>query len=506
MNCHGAGGSERDWQAAALRDNRHRMSDPQGQLIDAVRARFGDRAVIEDPHDLAPWLNDWRGRYHGRARAMLAPGSAAEVAAIVGMAHTASVALVPQGGNTSMVGGATPPADGSALILSTRRLNRIRSIDAAANLAVAEAGVVLADLHAAAIAVERRFPLTLGARGSATIGGLVSTNAGGTQVLRFGTMRALVAGIEAVLPDGSLHDGLSALKKDNRGYDLKELLVGAEGTLGVVTAATLRLVPAVAARAVAWAGVASPMAALALLRRIEAQTDAVESFEIVPQVSHDLVLRHIPATRAPLAAPHPWHVLIEATAASGAAEAPAALLERLLAPALGDGTVADAAIAASEAQAEAFWKLRDSISEAERAHGPAVQHDISVPVDAMPRFMVDAAAACEARFPGTSASGFGHLGDGNVHFHVRAPAGVDGEAWYAEQAPLITPFVNDLVVAAGGSISAEHGIGQMKLAELERLSSPVRLASLRAIKAAFDPQGLMNPGKLVALAPGARAP
>lgn len=482
------------------------MSDPQPKLIESVRARFGAKAVIDDPHDIAPWLTDWRGRYRGRAAAILAPGSTAEVAAIVALARAAGVALVPQGGNTSMVGGATPPVDGSALILSTRRLNRIRSIDPEAGLAVAEAGVILTDLHAAALAVGRRFPLTLGARASATIGGLASTNAGGTQVLRFGTMRSLVAGIEAVLPDGSVHDGLAALKKDNRGYDLKELLVGAEGTLGIVTAATLRLVPAVAARAVAWCGLAHPAAALDLLRRIEAQTDTVESFEIVPQVSLDLVLRHIPGTRAPLDGGHPWHVLIEATAAEGASEAPAALLERLLAPVLAEGAVADAVIAASEAQAEAFWKLRDSISEAERANGPAVQHDISVPVDAMPRFMVEAAAACEASFPGTSASGFGHLGDGNVHFHVRAPAGVDGERWYAEEAPRITPFVNDLVVAAGGSISAEHGIGQMKLGELERLSSPARLAALRAIKAAFDPDALMNPGKLVALAPARVAP
>ena len=482
------------------------MTEPQNALITVVRARFGAKAVIVDPHDVAPWLSDWRGRYHGRAAAILAPGSTEEVAAIVGLAHDAGVALVPQGGNTSMVGGATPPADGSALILSTRRLNRIRSVDADAGLAIAEAGVILADLHAAALAVGRRFPLTLGARGSATIGGLVSTNAGGTQVLRFGTMCSLVAGVEAVLPDGSVHDGLAALKKDNRGYDLKELLVGAEGTLGIVTAATLRLVPAVAARAVAWCGLASPADALALLRHMEAKTNTVESFEIVPQVSLDLVLRHIPGTRAPLGGVHPWHVLIEATAADGAAEVPTALFERLLAPALADGMVADAVIAASEAQADAFWKLRDSISEAERANGPAVQHDISVPVEAMPRFMVEAAAACEARFPGTSASGFGHLGDGNVHFHVRAPAGVDGERWYAEEAPRITPFVNDLVIAAGGSISAEHGIGQMKLGELERLSSPARLAALRAIKAAFDPGALMNPGKLVALAPARAAP
>jgi len=385
-------------------------------------------------------------------------------------------------------------------------MNHVRRVDPDANLAIAEAGVILADLQGAVEAAGRRFPLTLGARGSATIGGLASTNAGGTQVLRFGTMRALVAGIEAVLPDGSVHDGLAALKKDNRGYDLNQLLVGAEGTLGVITAVTLRLVPSIAARAVAWVGVDSPQVALALLRRLETATDTVESFEIVPQISLGLVLAHIPDTRSPIAGKHPWHVLIEAVSSDAAAEAPSLLLERLLGSALSDGLVADAVIAASEAQADAFWRLRDSISEAERASGPAVQHDISVPVDAMPDFMTRGAAAVEARFAGTHASAFGHLGDGNVHFHVRAPTDADAKSWYADEAPQITPFVNDLVVAAGGSISAEHGIGQMKLGELERLSSPARIAALRGIKSGLDPHHIMNPGKLVPLAPAPAAP
>ena len=421
------------------------------------------------------------------------------------MAGAARVPLVPQGGNTSMVGGATPPADGSALILSLRRMNRLRALSPEDNLAVAEAGVILADLHEAALAQGRRFPLTLAARGSATSGGLVSTNAGGTQVLRFGTMRSLVAGIEAVLPDGSIHAGLQPLRKDNRGYDLTQLLIGAEGTLGVVTAAALRLVPAIAARAVAWVGLESPHAALALLRAMEARTQAIESFEIVPGDSLALVLEHIPGTRAPLAGTHRWHVLIEAVSDDADAEPPAQLLERLLADALRSGAAADAVIAASEAQAEALWKLRDSLSEAERASGPAVQHDISVPVADMPRFMIEAAAAAEARFPGTHATAFGHLGDGNVHFHVRAPRGAERTRWYTEEAPVITRFVHDHVGAAGGAISAEHGIGQMKRAELERLGPPARLAVLRAIKTALDPAGICNPGKLVPLAPD-RAP
>ncbi|KQS04036.1 hydroxyacid dehydrogenase [Sphingomonas sp. Leaf357] len=474
------------------------MTPAQSALIEAVRTALGPKAVITDPAAIDPWLHDWRGRYHGATPAILAPDDTSGVATIVRLAAEHRVALVPQGGNTSMVGGATPPADGSALILSLRRLDRVRSLDADDNLAIAEAGVILSDLHDAALAAGRRFPLTLGAKGSATIGGLSSTNAGGTQVLRFGTMRGLIAGVEAVLPDGLVHDGLSALKKDNRGYDLNQLLIGAEGTLGVITAVTLRLVPAIAARAVAWIGLASPIDALTLLRRLEAHTQAIESFELLPDDSLAAVLRHVPQTRAPLAGDHPWHVLIEAVATDRQAEPPATLLERLLAPALETGLIADATIAASEAQAEAFWRIRDSISESERATGPAAQHDISVPVAAMPRFMIDAAAACDARFPGTHASGFGHLGDGNVHFHVRAAPGTDPAHWYAEQAPVVTRFVHDLVVAAGGSISAEHGIGQMKLAELERLSAPARLAALRAIKAGLDPHGLMNPGKLVA--------
>ena len=465
-------------------------------MIEDLAPRLSPRSIVTDPDAIAPWLVDWRKRFRGAAPALLAPESTAEVAAIVAAAAHHGVALVPQGGNSSMVGGATPPPDGSALILSLRRMNRIRRLDPASGLAVAEAGVILSDLNDAALAAGRRFPLTLGARGTATIGGLVSTNAGGTQVLRFGTMRGLVAGVEAVLPDGSVHDGLAALRKDNRGYDLTQLLVGAEGTLGIVTAATLRIVPAVAARAVGWAGVASPHAALALLRRLEARTDALESFELLPEESLRAALAHLSA-QPPLVGRHPWHVLIEATAGEGQGD-PAQLLETLLGEALEAGNAADAIVAASEAQAQAFWRLRDSLSDAERAQGPAVQHDISVPVEAMPDFMIDAATACDARFPGTHASGFGHLGDGNVHFHVRAPAGVDPVRWYAEDAPGITRFVHDLVVAAGGSISAEHGIGQMKLGELARLSSPARMAALRAVKAAFDPQGLLNPGKLVA--------
>ena len=472
------------------------MRSAQQSLIDQIRGRFGERAAITEAADIEPWLTDWRGRWHGQAAAILQPSTTEEVAAMVAMAGEQGVALVPQGGNTSMVGGATPPEDGSALILSMRRMNRIRSIDAGATLAVVEAGVILQTLHETVAAEGLRFPLTLGARGSATIGGLISTNAGGTQVLRFGTMRGLVDGLEAVLPDGTIHDGLSGLKKDNRGYSIDQLLVGAEGTLGVITAARLKLFPAIHSRAVAWLGLDSPQAALDVLRTMQAQTSSIEGFEILPQESLEAVLDHVSGTRAPLSTDQPWHVLVEATVDRADAEQPSDLLARLLAPLVESGMIGDAAISASEAQAEAFWRIRDSLSEAERtAFGPATQHDVSVPVEIMPSFMASAAAEVEKAFPGTHASGFGHLGDGNIHFHVRAAERGDPD-WIDREGPAVTRMVHDLVTAAGGSISAEHGIGQMKKDELERLS-PERFRQLRAIKVALDPQGIMNPGKLV---------
>ena len=472
-----------------------RMADGEARLIAEAERRLGPKAVVTDPAEIEPWATDWRGRVHGAAPAMLAPASTEEVVEIVKLAAEHRVPLVPQGGNTGMVAGATPAADGSQILLSMRRMNRIRSVSAENRIVVAEAGVVLATLHDAANEVGMRFPLTIGSRGSCTIGGLTSTNAGGTQVLKFGMMRSLVAGVEAVLSDGSVHDGLTALKKDNRGYSLDQLLIGAEGTLGVVTAVALRLVPAVAARAVAWAAVASPEKALELLRFLDARTTAVEGFELVPEDSLQLVLKHIPGTRAPLSGAHPWHVLVEATTADGDHHI-GAELERLLGEALRQGIIADATIAANEGQAEAFWKIRDAISEAERAEGQTLAHDISVAVADMPRFIALASAEVQRRFPGVIASGFGHLGDGNIHFHVRAASHAAPD-WYEREGEAISRLVDDLVTAAGGSISAEHGIGQLKRAEFERLAPPGRIHALRAIKQALDPLGIMNPGKLI---------
>jgi FAD/FMN-containing dehydrogenase len=411
------------------------------------------------------------------------------------------VPIVPQGGNSGMCGGATPDESGRALLLSLRRMNAIRRLDASAREAVCEAGVILQTLHEAAAAEGLRFPLTLGGKGSATIGGLISTNAGGTQVLRHGSMRAQVLGIEAVLADGSVFDALTPLKKDNRGFDLKQLLIGSEGTLGIVTAATLRLLPALADRAVLWAGLGAVSDAPKLLEHAERVAgEALEGFELMPRHSLEAVLAHVKGSRNPLQGAHAWHVLIELAADAAHAEALPALAQTLLESAFEAGLVEDATIAANEAQAEAFWLLRDEIAPAERALGPAMQHDISVPVARMAAFIEETAPQVEARFPGTRVVAFGHLGDGNVHYHVLAPEGAVPGQWEQTDGKKISHLVHDLVTQWHGSISAEHGIGQLKRDELERLGDPVQLHLMRAVKHALDPQGLLNPGKLVPLA------
>ncbi len=484
---------------------------PSPALMARLLERLGPSGFSTDPADLAPWLTDWRRRLTGSAAALVSPADAEEAAFVVAVAAAEGVAIVPQGGNSSMVGGATPAGIGSdgegrALLVSMRRMKAIRSVSAADNAVVAEAGVVLSDLHAAAETQGRRFPLSLAAKGNATVGGLISTNAGGTQVLRFGPMRSLVLGLEAVLPDGSMLRGLAPLRKDNRGYDLKQLLIGGEGTLGLVTAATLKLVPAIGERAVAWVGLSDPAQALSLLRRLEERLgEAVESFELVPAEGLALVLRHIPDTRAPLAADWLWNVLVEAVAPVG--DTPLCdRLEAALAEALETGLIGDATLAANEAQAEAFWKLRESMSEAEARDGIAAKHDISVTVADMPAFMARASAAVVERFPGARPIAFGHLGDGNVHFNVRAPSGGDDKIWFKETAADVSRFVHSLVTETGGSLSAEHGIGRFKRADFLHLVDPARLAAMMAVKRALDPAGIMNPGALLPLAEAASGP
>lgn len=467
-------------------------------FLEEAAALLGPRGLTRDPELVDPWLTDWRGRFTGKACAMASPASTGELAELVRLCSAHQVPIVPQGGNSGMAGGATPDNSGQALLLSLRRMNAVRALDPDGRKITCEAGLVLQELHEAAATAGLRFPLTLGGKGSATVGGLISTNAGGSQVLRHGSMRALVLGLEAVLADGRVFSMLTPLKKDNRGFDLKQLLIGSEGTLGIVTAATLKLLPAIAERVVIWAGLPSLGAARSLLLHCENSVgEALEGFEVLPGDCLDAVLAHLPGSRAPLAGEHAWHALIEVVADESTASSLRDRCEAMMADAFEKDLLEDAVIAASEAQAEALWLLRESIAPAERERGPAVQHDISVPVERMPEFVEAAVPRIEADWPGTQAVAFGHLGDGNVHFHVIAPEITDPLAWHERDGKAISRQVHDLVTDWGGSISAEHGIGQLKRDELARLGDPVALAMMHSIKQALDPKGLLNPGKLV---------
>lgn len=451
------------------------------------------KAFTDDASEMAPWLSDWRGRVHGRAAAMLSPATTAEVQAIVRLCADARQPLTLQGGNSGQCAGATPDASGDMILLSLRRMNRIRRIDVDAQLLFADAGVILAHAHNAAGAQGLRFPLTLGGKGSATLGGLVATNAGGTQVLRHGSMRALTRGLEVVLADGSLLDVMTPLTKDNQGPDPKQIFIGGEGAFGIVTGVTLQLCAAVREHGVGWISVATPDAALTALRRMTSELGAMlEGFEILPEAALTHVLAHIPGTRRPVATAGPWHILVEAVG-DGAGVA----LESALASRMAERIASDATIAASEAQAADFWRIRDSISEAERAIGPAMQHDISVPVDAMPDFLTMVPAELTALFADVTCLAFGHLGDGNVHFHVRPPLGCDANAWIATHGGHVARAVYAAAISRGGSLSAEHGIGRSKRAIFGELGDPARIAILRGLKAALDPNGLLNPGVLI---------
>ena len=459
--------------------------------LHAIAAAVGD-GWSDDAGVLAPHLVDWRGRVHGAAEMIVWPRTTAQVAAVVRAAAAGQVALVPQGGNTGLAGGATPAASGGAVIVSLARMAAIGAVDRAGLTLTVEAGAILADVHAAAAAAGTTFPLDLAAKGSATIGGLVATNAGGVQVLRHGTMRARVAGLEAVLASGAVLGQLSPLVKDTGGYDIKQLLIGSEGTLGIITRVALRLAVMPRVRVVAWAGVSSPDAALALLARLRGDLgDVVDSFELIPLAGVDLVAAH--GQRPPLNIAAPWQVLIELQSVAVAPGLAAALADALAA-----ADVADAVIAQSDAQAAALWRVRETLPEAERRDGVAVKHDIALPVPALPAFVAAATPAIEAQWAGSRVLAFGHVGDGNLHYNVRAPVGADSAAWVATYGAAVTRAVNDRVVAMGGSIAAEHGIGQIKVAELARVGDPARLAAMRAVKAALDPLGIMNPGKVIA--------
>jgi len=457
-------------------------------VIARLKASLGEKGWSQDPERLAPKLVEWRDRWSGTTPFLALPGSTKDVAAVVAICAQAGVAITPQGGNTGLVGGQIPDGE---ILLSTERLRAVRDVDPTDDVLVAEAGVTLAQAHEAALGVGRRFPLSLASEGSATIGGLVSTNAGGTAVLRYGTMRDLVLGVEAVLPNGKIWNGLKRLRKDNTGYDLKQLLIGAEGTLGVVTAASLKLFPIPVSRAVAFAGCGSVAAAVRLLERAKTETgETVEAFELICRLGVELAVRHLPKIREPLESRPPWCVLIETAAAqSGLAET---AMERLLTAGLEEGLILDASIAQNEAQARGFWALREGQSAAQKPEGPAWKHDVSVPISEIARFIEEASAALEARFPGVRIDAFGHVGDGNIHFDVLAPAGGGAKAHLARRDEG-AHIVHDLVMSLGGSISAEHGLGTMKTAEAASYKSSVELEAQRAIRAALDPKRIMNP-------------
>ncbi|MBK7022226.1 MAG: FAD-binding oxidoreductase [Sulfuritalea sp.] len=462
-------------------------------FLDGLRAIVGATRVLTGAEDVAPFCTDWRGRYTGAASCIVLPGTADEVAAVVRTCAAAGVAMVPQGGNTGLCGGATP-IGGEVVVVALTRLNRIRAIDADNNSITVEAGCTLHVVQEAAHAADRLFPLSLAAEGSATIGGNLATNAGGVQVLRYGNARELTLGLEVVLADGRIWNGLRALRKDNTGYDLKHLFIGAEGTLGLITAATLKLFPRPRARATAWVAVPGPAAAVALLGRLrDAAGDNVTAFEIIGRPALDLVLKHIPGARDPLSGKPAWQVLVEL---SGARADLAATLESALADAVADGLAADAVLAASEAQAAALWALRENISEAQKIEGVSIKHDIAVPVSRIAEFIARADAALAAAFPGVRIVCFGHIGDGNLHYN-QSRAEAESNAEFIARTGAVNRVVHDLVHELGGSISAEHGLGQLKREEILRYKSGIEMDMMRAVKRALDPRGLMNPGKLL---------
>jgi FAD/FMN-containing dehydrogenase len=460
----------------------------RADVISRLKAVLGEGGWSEDPERIAPKLVEWRDRWSGTTPFLALPRSTEAVAAVVGVCAEAGQAITVQGGNTGLVGGQIPQGE---ILLSTERLSAIREVEPYDDVLVAEAGVTLSQVHGAAAQVRRRFPLGLASEGSATVGGFVSTNAGGTQVLRYGTVRNLVLGLEAVLPNGEVWDGLKRLRKDNTGYDLKQLLIGAEGTLGVVTAASLKLYPVLHSRAVAFVGLSSPKDALELLARAkDAAGGAVEAFELMGRLGVEFALRNIAGTRDPLAGRHPWYVLVElASGEPGAAER---AMERLLEEAAEAGLVADAAVAQTETQAKALWAIRENQSPAQKPEGATWKHDVAVPVSQVPAFLAQADAAMRAFAPGCRIAAFGHVGDGNIHYDVLRPDG-GSDAEHSARRDEGSRIVHDIVAALDGSISAEHGLGAMKTAEGARYKSAVELEALRAIRTALDPRRILNP-------------
>ncbi|PZR96767.1 MAG: hydroxyacid dehydrogenase [Stutzerimonas stutzeri] len=464
-------------------------------VIEALAGIVGGKNVITDPDAMVPYLKEWRDLFRGKAQAVVRPGSVAEVSAVMKWASENGATVVPQGGNTGLVGGQIPIADGREIILSLQRLDKIRSVDADGDTMTVEAGVSLQEAQEAAEAAGRLFPLSLASEGSCTIGGNLSTNAGGTAVIAYGNARELCLGLEVVLADGRIWNGLRQLRKDNTGYDLKNLFIGSEGTLGIITAAVLKLFPLPAARATAFLAVPDPDAALALLNKAKASAGGtLTTFELMPRIGLDFVVRHASGARDPLSEPSPWYVLMEvsAQAETGLSDA----VEAFLGEALEEGLVTDAVLAGSLGQRADLWKLREMLSEVQTHEGGSIKHDVSVPLHATPEFLKRAIAKVEEMVPGCRPVPFGHLGDGNIHFNVSQPIGADKAAYLAGWGAM-NEAVHAIVTELKGSISAEHGIGRLKRSLLPGVKDPVELDLMRTVKAALDPNGVLNPGSVL---------
>jgi FAD/FMN-containing dehydrogenase len=466
-------------------------------ILKRLRAALGDKGWSDDPTEIAPYLIDRRENYRGQTPLLVRPKTTQEVAEILRICAEAGIAVVPQGGNTGLVGGAVPSKEGNEILLCLSRMNRIRKLDTENGTITAEAGCILAEVQKAAAATDCLFPLRLASEGSCQIGGIISTNAGGNAVLRYGTTRDLVLGLEVVLADGEIWDGLSSLRKDNTGYDLKQLFIGAEGTLGIITAAVLRLVPRPREVETAFIAVPDIATAITLFHKIKAASgETLSACEFIPRGGLEFVLAHIPGTRDPLTAPGAAYLLIELSSSSHGPGELRTLLTDLLARAAEDGLIEDATVASSEAQTAALWRLRESLSDAQKSEGVSIKHDISLPLSALTRFFDEAERQVRQLTAGVRIISFGHLGDGSMHYNLSQPKEMDGAEFLA-RGPEITRMIHDLVVSLGGSISAEHGIGRLKRDELLRYKSASELRLLRTIKTALDPHCILNPGKTI---------
>lgn len=464
--------------------------------LESIKQVLGAKGFIDAPGEMAAYLEEPRERWTGKAALVARPKSTEEVSAVVALCHQQGIGIVPQGGHTGLWGGAMPDETGSQIILSLARLNKLRSLDPAEFTVTVEAGCILANIQTAAAESDCLFPLSLAAEGSCQIGGNIATDAGGINVLQYGTARDLVLGLEVVLPDGEIWNGLRALHKDNTGYDLKHLFIGAEGTLGVITAAVCKLFPAPKQKATALVALADLDASIKLYRSARTDSgDRITSFELIPRIGLDFVTSHMPGCNDPMAEPSEWYALIELSTPETTIDL-SERLQSLLADALETGLLSDVVIAASEAQAAGLWRLREFLSEAQKFEGGSLKHDIAVPIGSAPSFIRDATAAVEKAAPGVRPVPFGHIGDGNIHFNLSQPVGTDREAFLSRRDEIGT-IVNDIVAAYGGSFSAEHGIGKARLDDLLRYKSPVEIDLMRKIKRALDPKNIMNPGKVV---------